>query len=103
MKKAYRGLSLELHPDKNKSPEAVDQFHRVKSAFDVLVNLDKRKEYNRLGDFGVNLSAQAVIDHRYLIVQLLVYYVSSGIFAFLMTFSEPNGDAMSYSFFILAG
>ena len=103
LKKAYRNLSLELHPDKNKSPEAPDQFLKVKHAFDVLLNPDTRQIYDRLGDAGVKVSAQTVIDHKYIIIQMLVYYFSSMIFAFLMTFAEPSGDAMTTSFFGLIG
>lgn len=103
LKKAYRNLSLELHPDKNKSPEAPEQFRKVKAAFDVLLNPDTRQIYERLGDAGVKVSAQTVIDHKYIIIQMLVYYSSSIIFAFLMTFAEPSGDAMSTSFFGLVG
>jgi len=99
LKKRYRNLSLELHPDKNKAPEAKDEFLRVKHAFDVLVDGEMRKVYDRLGDAGVKVSANAVIDHKYIIIQMLVYYCSSLIFAFFMTFSEPSGDALSMSIF----
>jgi curved DNA-binding protein CbpA len=99
VKKAYRSLSLELHPDKNKNPGAVEKFREVKHAFDVLSNKDKRREYNRLGESGVQVSAQTVIDHKYLLIQLIVYYTSTGIFAFIMTLSEPTGDALSFSLF----
>ena len=43
LKRAYRTLSLELHPDKNKSPTAPEQFRKVKQAFDVLLNPDTRQ------------------------------------------------------------
>lgn len=36
VKKAYRNLSLELHPDKNKAPNAVEEFRKVKNAFDII-------------------------------------------------------------------
>ena len=59
--------------------------------------------YERLGDAGVKVSAQTVIDHKYIIIQMLVYYASSMIFAFLMTFSESGGDAMITALFGLTG
>jgi curved DNA-binding protein CbpA len=96
-------LSLELHPDKNKSPHAAEEFQKVKHAFDVLMNPDTRHVYDRLGDAGVNVAARTVIDHKYIIIQMLVYYFSSVVFAFLMTFAEPSGDAMSAAFFGLTG
>jgi DnaJ-class molecular chaperone len=103
IKKAYRVMSLELHPDKNKAENAADQFNKVKSAFDILIDKEKRREYNRLGDYGVEMLAQAVIDYKFLIIQLMVHYCSSIIFAFLMTFSEPTGDAFQYAMFGLGG
>ena len=99
VKKAYRTLSLELHPDKNKNPGAVEEFRKVKHAFDILSNKEKRREYNRLGDNGVKVVAHAVIDHKYLLIQFLVYYTSSSIFAFIMTLSEPTGESFSLSLF----
>ena len=35
VKRAYKRRSLELHPDKNPSPNAVEEFDRLKSAYDV--------------------------------------------------------------------
>jgi len=102
LKKAYKKLSLELHPDKNKSPTAPDEFNKVKHAYDILSNAENRGIYNRLGDDGVKYASQAVVDQKYISIQLLVYYASSAIFAFFMTMSEPSGDALSYSVFGLA-
>ena len=103
VKKSYRNLSLELHPDKNRAEDAVEKFRKVKQAFDVLSDKEKRREYNRLGDNGVATSAQTVIDHKYILIQLIVYYCSSLLFAFMMTFTEVTGDAFSFSFFGLLG
>ena len=75
----------------------------MKHAFDVLTDKEKKREYNRLGDHGVAVLAQSVVDHKYLLIQLIVYYFSTLLFAFLMTFSEPTGDAFSLSIFGLTG
>lgn len=93
----------ELHPDKNKDPLAADQFLKVKHAFDILSDKDKKREYNRLGEQGVKVLSQSVVDHKFILVQMIVYYVSTLVFAFLMTFSEPTGDAFNICLFGLSG
>lgn len=98
-KKSYRSLSLEFHPDKNKAATATEDFNRIKLAYETLIDKDKRREYNRLGDSGVAIMEKTVIDLRYLVIQLVVYYGTSLIFAFMMTFSEPTGDAFMFSVF----
>ena len=103
LKKAYRHLSRELHPDRNHAPTAADDFNRVKLAFDVLVDPETRNLYDRLGETAVKASTQSVIDHKYIVIQMFVYYCSSSILAFFMTFSEPSGEALSISFFAMAG
>ena len=101
LKKAYRNLALTSHPDKSDSPTAAEDFQRIQNAFRVLSDADMRKIYDKLGDSVAKISEKHVIDHKYIIVQMLVYYASSLIFAFLMTFSEANGDAMTTSIFAL--
>jgi DnaJ-class molecular chaperone len=48
IKKAYRKLAKELHPDKNQdNPKATDRFARVTQAYDILTDKDKRAQYDR--------------------------------------------------------
>ncbi len=48
IKKAYRSLAKQLHPDKNKdNPRAADRFADVTSAYDLLSDKDKRARYDR--------------------------------------------------------
>jgi molecular chaperone DnaJ len=51
IKKAYRRLARELHPDVNPSPGASDQFKLVTHAYDVLSDPDQRQQYD-LGGAG---------------------------------------------------
>jgi len=48
IKKAYRKLAKELHPDKNKdNPKATERFSKVTRAYDILTDRDKRAQYDR--------------------------------------------------------
>ena len=48
IKKAYRKLAKELHPDRNKdNPAASARFSKVTQAYDILADKDKRARYDR--------------------------------------------------------
>ncbi len=48
IKKAYRKLAKELHPDRNKDNKAAsDRFSKVTQAYDILNDKDKRAQYDR--------------------------------------------------------
>jgi DnaJ-class molecular chaperone len=48
IKKAYRKLAKELHPDRNKdNPKAAEKFSQVTSAYDLLSDKDKRARFDR--------------------------------------------------------
>ena len=48
IKKAYRKLAKELHPDRNKdNPKATERFSKVTTAYDILTDKDKRAQYDR--------------------------------------------------------
>jgi DnaJ-class molecular chaperone len=48
IKKAYRKLAKELHPDRNKdNPKASERFATVTAAYDLLSDKDKRAQYDR--------------------------------------------------------
>jgi len=49
IKKAYRKLALEFHPDRNKSKEAEEKFKEITKAYEVLSSDDKRKMYDQVG------------------------------------------------------
>lgn len=49
IKKAYRKLALEYHPDRNKTKEGEQKFKEVTKAFEVLSNPEKRQQYDQFG------------------------------------------------------
>lgn len=49
IKRAYRKLAREFHPDKNKAKGAEDRFKEINEANEVLGDADKRKSYDALG------------------------------------------------------
>jgi DnaJ-class molecular chaperone len=48
IKKAYRSLAKQLHPDRNRdNPKAAERFAQVTAAYDLLSDADKRARYDR--------------------------------------------------------
>lgn len=57
IKKAYRKLAKELHPDRNKDDEhAQEKFQDLAMAYEVLNDPEKRKIFDRHGEEGVKKS-----------------------------------------------
>jgi molecular chaperone DnaJ len=53
IKKAYRKLAMEYHPDRNSAPEAEARFKEITEAYEVLKDPEKRSAYDRYGKAGV--------------------------------------------------
>ena len=53
IKKAYRKLALQYHPDRNDSDEAEGKFKEASEAYEVLSDDKKRQTYDRFGHDGL--------------------------------------------------
>jgi molecular chaperone DnaJ len=53
IKKAYRKLAMEYHPDRNPAPEAEAKFKEITEAYEILRDPQKRAAYDRYGKAGV--------------------------------------------------
>jgi molecular chaperone DnaJ len=54
IKKAFRKLAMEYHPDRNKDVGAVEKFKEVNEAYQVLSDSKKRNSYDTYGHAGVD-------------------------------------------------
>ncbi len=53
IKSAYRKLALQYHPDRNADPAAEERFKECTEAYSVLIDANKRAQYDRFGHAGV--------------------------------------------------
>ncbi|MBN2334664.1 molecular chaperone DnaJ [Candidatus Bathyarchaeota archaeon] len=54
VKRAFRKLAFQYHPDRNKEPEAEEKFKEISEAYAVLSDEQKRQQYDRFGHAGIS-------------------------------------------------
>ena len=97
IKRAYKKLSLQLHPDKNPNdPNASAKFDRVKKAYDILMDMEFREVYNKFGQDGINSNKR--FDETQFFIELGVFYVTWGIMAYVLTLGKRSGLARQWTF-----
>lgn len=62
VKRAFRKLAMEFHPDRNREDGAEARFKQINAAYEVLSDTEKRGAYDRFGMAGVNGNGQAGFD-----------------------------------------
>lgn len=97
IKRAYKKLSLKLHPDKNPDdPEASTKFDRVKKAYDILMDMEFREVYNKFGQDGINSNKR--FDETQFFIELAVFYVTWGIMAYVLTLGKRSALGRQWTF-----
>jgi molecular chaperone DnaJ len=54
IKRAFRKLALNYHPDRNKEPDAEERFKEISEAYAVLSDSEKRQRYDNFGHAGIH-------------------------------------------------
>ncbi len=73
IRKAYRALAREHHPDVNKNPAAAEIFRDLQKAYEILADPEQRRTYDRFReaqglDKSSALSIRSIISHKKLII-----------------------------------
>ncbi|MDZ7359580.1 MAG: molecular chaperone DnaJ [candidate division KSB1 bacterium] len=83
IKKAYRKLAMQYHPDRNAGDKtAEERFKEAAEAYEVLRDRDKRDRYDRFGHAGLRGSGgfETVRDFEFDLADALRTFMSEGIF-----------------------
>ena len=84
IKKAYRKLSMQYHPDRNNNdPEATRKFQEISSAYDLVDSEDKRRSYDLSQSLGINGDVGPIPE------DLMKMFMSSGLMN-LFNGENPN-------------
>lgn len=97
IKKAYRKLAMEYHPDRNPAPEAEARFKEITEAYEVLRDPQKRAAYDRYGKAGVAGAAGGFNFHHVDLTEALNIFMRDfgglGGFDSLFGGGRPRTDA----------
>ena len=84
IKKRYRELVKQFHPDKNPSETAEDNFKKIQSAYETLSDSQKREEYDNVRKQSYNKSepfnwnSTLVVLIILLVITVSTYIISRG-------------------------
>ena len=65
IKKVFRALAQQYHPDKNSDPGAEEKFKEINEAYEILRDKEKRAEYDRHLQFYENASMHGGFRHGF--------------------------------------
>ena len=61
LKRAYRKLARQYHPDVNKEPGAEDKFKEIGKAYEALADPETRARYDQFGEAGLEVQLECLI------------------------------------------
>jgi molecular chaperone DnaJ len=93
VKRAYRRLAMEYHPDRNSAPDAEVRFKELAEAYEVLRDPEKRAAYDRYGHAGLRGGAGGGFQHVDLSEALNIFMQNFGGFAGFESFFGGGGRA----------
>ena len=98
IKKAFRSLARELHPDVSEEPDAQERFREVAEAYEVLSDGDSRARYDRFGHEGMSgqqFHTEQFMDGSFLndLLSSLFGGAGGGFGGFGQAGPEPGADA----------
>lgn len=79
IKKSYFKLIKQYHPDKNNSPEALQRFHQIQSAYEILANPNSRQEYQKMNQtdkFSFATILEKIINENFNLPELKKYNIN---------------------------
>src|SRR5947208_7661167 len=89
IKKAYRKLAMECHPDRNNGDKAAEEkFKLVTEAYEVLRDPDKRAAYDRYGIAGLRGqgAAQGFTSMHFVLFEVLMVFMRDFVLAVAAAF-----------------
>lgn len=97
LKKAYRKMAMQYHPDRNSEPDAEARFKEVTEAYEVLRDPDKRAMYDRYGEAGLKRGAGAQGFHHFDLSEALSVFMRDfgGFGGFEDVFGGARGGAQA--------
>lgn len=65
IKRAYKQLAKEWHPDKNDDPSAPDKFMEITQAYELLTDPDRKKKFDNFGRVNVDERPRPEYEKKY--------------------------------------